>query len=50
MGEGLINAIQITENGGPEVLRFTEVDAPEAGPGQLAVTAPSAAWARPPPG
>jgi NADPH2:quinone reductase len=37
MGEGLINAIQITENGGPEVLQYTEVDAPEAGPGQLAV-------------
>ncbi len=37
MGEGLINAIQITENGGPEVLHYTEVDAPEAGPGRLAV-------------
>lgn len=37
MGEGLINAIAITENGGPEVLRYTEVEAPIAGPGQLAV-------------
>lgn len=37
MGEGLINAVRITENGGPEVLEYTQVDAPEAGPGQLAV-------------
>lgn len=37
MGEGLIYAIQITENGGPEVLKYTEVDAPEAGPGRIAV-------------
>ncbi|HEY5879318.1 MAG TPA: quinone oxidoreductase [Nakamurella sp.] len=37
MGEGLIYAIQISENGGPEVLRYAEVDAPEAGAGQLAV-------------
>lgn len=37
MGEGLINAVRITENGGPEVLQYTQVDAPEAGPGQLAV-------------
>ena len=37
MGEGLINAIQITANGGPEVLRYTEIDSPEAGPGQVAV-------------
>ncbi len=37
MGEGLVQAIQISENGGPEVLRLTEIDAPEAGPGQIAV-------------
>jgi NADPH2:quinone reductase len=37
MGEGQVNGIRITENGGPEVLQYTEVDAPEAGPGQVAV-------------
>ncbi len=37
MGEGLMHAIQISENGGPQVLRYAEVDVPEAGPGQLAV-------------
>jgi len=37
MGEGLIHAIQISETGGPDVLRYTEIDAPEAGPGQVAV-------------
>ena len=37
MGEGLIHAIQISETGGPDVLRYIEVDAPEAGPGQVAV-------------
>lgn len=37
MGEGLVNAIRISANGGPEVLQYTEVDAQEAGPGQLAV-------------
>lgn len=37
MGEGLINAIRITANGGPDVLEYTEIDAPEAGPGAIAV-------------
>ncbi len=32
-----MHAIRITENGGPEVLQYTEVAAPEAGPGQIAV-------------
>ena len=37
MGEGLINAVRITANGGPEVLQYSEIEAPEAGPGTLAV-------------
>ncbi|MFI1394011.1 zinc-binding alcohol dehydrogenase family protein [Streptomyces sp. NPDC020681] len=32
-----MRAIQVTEYGGPEVLRLAEVDAPEPGPGEVAV-------------
>ncbi|MEV6067949.1 quinone oxidoreductase [Nocardia sp. NPDC052001] len=32
-----MRAIQVSENGGPEVLRLTEVPDPQAGPGQLLV-------------
>lgn len=32
-----VRAIQITENGGPEVLTYTEVPDPEPGPGELLV-------------
>lgn len=32
-----MRAIQITETGGPEVLRLTELPDPEPGPGQLLV-------------
>jgi len=32
-----MHAIQVSENGGPEVLRYTELPDPEIGPGQLLV-------------
>ncbi|MBU3067925.1 quinone oxidoreductase [Nocardia sp. NEAU-G5] len=32
-----MHAIQVSENGGPEVLHYTELPDPEAGPGQLLV-------------
>jgi len=37
MGEGLMHAIQISATGGPEVLEYREIAAPEVGSGQLAV-------------
>ena len=32
-----MKAIQMTEVGGPEVMKYTELDAPEPGPGQAQV-------------
>lgn len=32
-----MKAVQITETGGPDVMRWTDVDAPTAGPGQVVV-------------
>jgi NADPH2:quinone reductase len=37
MGEGLMHAIQINATGGPEVLEYREIDAPEVAAGQIAV-------------
>ena len=37
MSEGKVHAIQVHRTGGPEVLEYTEIDAPEAGPDQVAI-------------
>ena len=37
MSAGKVHAIQVRSTGGPEVLEYTEIDAPEPGPGQAAV-------------
>ncbi len=36
-GAGKINAVRVDHTGGPEVLHYTEIDAGEPGPGQVAV-------------
>ena len=36
-GAGKIKAVQVTRTGGPDVLRYTEIDAAEPGPGEVAV-------------
>jgi NADPH2:quinone reductase len=37
MSSGKVRAIQISSTGGPEVLEYTEIEAPEPGPGEAAV-------------
>lgn len=37
MSSGKIRAVQLTQTGGPEVLEYVEIDAPEAGVGEVAV-------------
>ena len=37
MSAGKVNAILVRTTGGPEVLEYTEIDAPEAGPGLVAI-------------
>ena len=37
MSSGIIKAIQVSVTGGPEVLEYTEIAAPETGPGEVAV-------------
>src|SRR4051812_31026177 len=35
--QGKINAVQLTQTGGPEVLQYTEIAAPQPGPGEVAI-------------
>ena len=37
MSRGKMQAIQVRGTGGPEVLEYTEIDAPEPGPGEVAI-------------